>query len=88
MRLREPTANRAEESIMKRDDSRLRLSHRRILGAPPVSTDRSRGGDRSGGFVAMALVMLVIIVFAIMLNTGQVSDNLGAALRYWSGVRE
>ncbi len=35
----------------------------------------------------MALVMLVIIVFAIMLNTGQVSDNLGAALRYWSGVR-
>ncbi len=74
-------------AIMKRDVSRPILSHRRILGATPAPTSRLRAGDRSGGFVAMALVMLVIIVFAIMLNTGQVSDNLGAALRYWSGVR-
>lgn len=73
---------------MKRDVSRPTLSHRRILGSGPAQTNRSRVGDRSGGFVAMALVMVVIIVFAIMLNNGQVSDNLGAALRSWSGVRE
>ncbi|MCR9177102.1 MAG: hypothetical protein NXI19_13985 [Alphaproteobacteria bacterium] len=73
---------------MKRDESRLTLSRRRISGASPAPIARSRGGDRSGGFVAMALVFLVVIVFAIMLNTGQVSDNLGAALRYWSGVRD
>jgi hypothetical protein len=36
----------------------------------------------------MALVLLIVVVFAIMLSDGRVSENLGAALRYWSGPHD
>ena len=60
------------------------LSHRRILGGDSGMERGRRSGDARGNILAICLVLLVLLVFAVMLRDGQVSNNLGAAIEYWA----
>lgn len=71
---------------MPAPDRRPPLSHRRIAGQRYDGTrPGSAYGNSSGTFVALALVLLIAVVFAIMLRDGQVAENLGRAFQHWTG---
>ena len=67
-----------------------KLSQRRILHARPREASRGRSGrGASGGrgaLVAAALMLLLLLAAYPLLQDDKVTDNLGAALRHWSGT--
>jgi hypothetical protein len=46
---------------------------------------RRQLGGNGGAFVGFAMLLLIAVVFGIMMRDGQVAENLGSALRHWSG---